>query len=55
MRRVRTTLINAGVFLVMIFWSSPLAMLSAISAASDRLNLDSVWHFHAILTWVKVR
>eukprot|EP00850_Spirogloea_muscicola_P018587 SM000172S03060 [mRNA] locus=s172:100259:104525:+ [translate_table: standard] len=52
-RRVRSWAVNLMVFVVLVFWSSPLAMLTAINSAAQRLDPEALEHFHALLSWAK--
>ena len=54
-RSSRSWGVNLAVFFVLLFWSSPLAMLTAVNSASERLEPDAVSHFYSWLAWAKVR
>ncbi|GBG70281.1 hypothetical protein CBR_g6408 [Chara braunii] len=50
---IRRTLVNLGVLAVLMFWSSPLAMVMGINSATARLRPDAVEHFHKWLDWAR--
>lgn len=52
-RRIRSFLVNCAVLIVLVFWSSPLAMVTAMNSATERLDPEAVQHFHSWLAWAK--
>lgn len=54
-RKVRGFLVNCSVFAALFFWSSPLAMATALSTASARIDPESALHLNAWISWAKVK